>query len=174
MSDEDNKVLAVAMIMNILIVTSVLAIVGLIYLAITKLGMKTEITSNQYIEAAEMMGFSITDLTEDYKELDEHVINFYVATNEEESYVVEFYVFDDEDYCKDYYRVYRDELAERRDSVSNGAHAEANLINWNSYTVSLESNYAKAVRVGSTIVYVDVFGGKPSTLEKFLKSIGYK
>lgn len=131
---------------------------------------KTAITSVDFTTEAKANDFTVTDITDTAN--NPAILEAYSASDNE-NYQIEFYVLSDETTSKDIFLINKTKLeddAEEFNSISKG---ELNILNYNKYNLSSETNYSTIIRVDNTFIFCSADVKYKDDIKNFISDLGY-
>lgn len=132
---------------------------------------KTPLTAEDFKTKMEEKGYAVTEETNQYVSYDENIKDVYIATSEEGTYEIEFYIINDVDYAKMFYN----NNEEYFESTKGNTFSKSNmsLKNYSKYTLSTNAKYKVLSRVENTVIYINADDTYRDEIKSILKEIGY-
>ncbi len=130
---------------------------------------KTPLTTDDFIKNANSYNFTTSDITNQFTD-EENVSKVTIALHDK-GYKIEFYELSNKDIAKNMYNT--DKLS--FDSLKEGKYTETslNIGNYDTYSLSTESEYMYISRVDKTYLYLRVDISHKDEVKEFIDKIGY-
>ena len=129
---------------------------------------KTVLTSAEFKERAEKLGYHIVDISEQYASA-EQMKEAIIAVKE--GYQTEFYVLDTAENAKSMFEKNKDNFESKITGTSSKS--EANMGNYNTYTLNNNGEYYHLCRVDNTLLFVHVKDQYKEDVTKLIDELGY-
>ena len=136
---------------------------------LTGCGNKNVITTNDFISKTEKLGYTTTNVIEQYASYS-YVKEATVAQSSE-GYQVEFYTLDDEANATGMFNTNRSTFESYKGNSSS--ESSSSMGNYSSYTLTSSGYYMYLCRVENTLLYVKVNDTYKDSVKKLIKELGY-
>lgn len=162
-------ILAVAIILLLIIIGTVLTFMGVFKLANKT---KTPITTDNFITTMENKEFIVTDTKSTQFASYDYISKAVLALSSDYSYKIEFYELTDATYANSFYASNKALL---ESSVGNVVKMdiEQNGKNFGKFVLSANGKYSTVSRIDNTVIYVNCDEGSKDAVESILKELGY-
>lgn len=131
---------------------------------------KESITADNFKISMQSKGFYITDATNQFSNYD-YVQQAYIASSNDNSYQIEFYVLSNDSYATSFYN--RNKSIFEASKGSSSAQTSVNLKNHSKYTLSSGNKYQVVSRINNTVMYINVASEYKDIVKNILNEIGY-
>ena len=115
----------------------------------------------------EKRGFVVSDKT--LTQSNQKITSYYVATNSEKKYEIEYYELNNEMTAQGIYLKYKEQMITTGAQVST----EVNLGNSEKYVDNYNGKYRVASRVANTVIWIDANIEYQEEIKSLLREIGY-
>lgn len=132
---------------------------------------KTPITADDFKTIMEEKGYIITDATYKFASYDEYINQVYIASSDDYSYQIEFYVIQDSEYAEMFYSSNKQVFENSK--TSGYSQSSISLKNYSKYTLSTGEKYKVLSRVENTVIYVNADETYKDTIKAVLNELGY-
>ena len=147
---------------------SLIVLLGICLITLTGCLSKKVMSTDDFTIFAESKEMKVVDAISQYEEY-EHVTEATIALAE--AWQVEFYVLVDEDSAIGMYDTNVAKFEARKQGASSETSAE--MLNYDSYSLTTGGNYMYVSRVENTIIYVDVEDEYKEDVKTFIEEMGY-
>ncbi len=130
---------------------------------------KTPLTTDDFITNANSSNFTTQDVTSDFSS-EPSVLKATIALNSK-GYQVEFYELSEESIAKSMFNTNKADFESLKSSKYTDS--EVNAGNYNTYSLSTESEYMYLSRVDKTFLYLKVDISNKDAVKEFIDKIGY-
>ena len=128
---------------------------------------RDKLTPHDFKLNLEKRGFVVSDKT--LTQSNQKITSYYIATNSEKKYNVEYYELNNEMTAQGIYLKYKETMITTGAQVST----EVNLGNSEKYVDNYNGKYRVASRVANTIIWVDANIEYQEEIKTLLKELGY-
>ena len=139
-------------------------------ISLTGCGNKTAITAEDFKTKMEGKGYSVTDATSQFSEVD-YIEKAYVALSSDQSYQIEFYQISDNDKAAGFYNNNKQIFEESKGNTN--VESSVSIGNHSKYTLETDGMYKIVSRIDNTVVYLNVESENKSDVQDILKELDY-
>lgn len=140
----------------------------MIILLITACG-KKEMTEDKFTTYFENQGFAVTDVTTKLNK--DGVKKAVVAVKEDESYQIEYFIFEKENDAKVNFSLNKNKFIEEKSGTS--AIKDESKTSYEKYALTNDGKYKLVARVKSSLIYVNTVDTYKKEINEMLAEIGY-
>lgn len=131
---------------------------------------KVALSTDDFKTKLEEKGYIVEDASYQLSDSDD-IKEMYIATSENGEYKLEFYVFENLDYAKMFYKVNKKASEDFIDS--SYSQSSISLKNYSKYSLSSSGKYKVISRVDNTVIYLNVINEYKDEVKELLKELGY-
>ena len=146
---------------------AIVVLIILITIFMTGCVTRESLKSNEFKAMIEKRGFTVLDKTT--TKINQSIKKYYIATNKQQTYSIEYYELDSEMDAQGIYLKYKESMVATGAQVST----EMNLGNSSKYADNFNGRYRVASRISNTLIWIDAKREYQEEIKALLKEIGY-